>query len=996
MRRLSIILFFVCLAYQLSAQKYSFIQYTGADGLAQSQVQCVFQDLQGYLWCGTLGGASKFNGREFVNYSAKDGLFGTHINSISQLDDNRIVFGTRGGISILEKDSMQSFLFPGALAEAQVNDMLQLASGDLWIGTNSGLLVFNGSEIVQVDSNHGGYQQNIKKILRTETEKWILVTRDAILEVEGHNTKDIYRASEETILFDAEYDQNGTLWVACKNPGLISIRGGEVKEYSVLDGLISSSMADVLVDSKNNVWLSSIHGVTKFNRSRVVNYTTYSGLPVDDILKTLEDDEGNIWIATQGGGLVKFIGDNFENFTVEDGLCSSAIMSIAEDSLGATWFASYDNAVCRLQNGKFEHFNLDKYTTNNKRFWSSLYDSSGQMWLGSSNNLVRYSNGEFQGFSKDNGLSSSKVLCLHEDSERRLWIGTSSGLNYLDSLSSTKFKNIEALQGIRVRGITSDTSGKLWLASKMGVWCIGNQDTVQYTVDDGLADMSTYCVDVDAYGRVWVGTGGGLCFLDGTTWQTVGTENDLGNLLINFIQCIGDQIWVGSNDGLYRCFLGEYAKADELRFDHYTIEDGLVDLETNLNSAFIDSKNQFWFGTANGLVRVDMDEGIRSPERIKPRIYLTELAINLETPDWKALGVERSVSGTLPDFLEVEHSQNHFTFYFDGISMTYPEDVRYQFMLEGFDRDWQPVTTANFANYSNLPFDEMKFKVRAIGKAGSVSEDASFVFCISPPFWQSWWFIVLSICALVGLVLVVYQRRKRELIIKLEKEKFEYRSKMLLLEQQTLNSSMNRHFIFNALNSIQYYINRQERLSANKYLSAFAKLIRKNLDSSQVNLTSLRDEVERLELYLSLEHMRFQDKFSYRVEVGEDVDLDATKVPAMLLQPFLENSIWHGILPKEEPGEILIRITRSGGSIEFTITDNGIGIETSLRNKQASGSHISQGMSITSSRIELLNKMSGERVELHGPYEVHDAEDAVLGTEVKIILPINFHEIYPN
>lgn len=993
MRILSLFFFLVLLGGTVNAQKYSFIQYTGADGLAQSQVQCVFQDAQGYLWCGTLGGASQFNGREFVNYSAKDGLFGTHINSICQLKDNRIVFGTRGGISILQKDTILNFLFPESLAEAQVNDMVQLDTGLLWIGTNAGLLVFDGETLVPIESDHGGFQQNIKKILRTSDGGWVLVTREAILEVVGMQVHEIYHVTEETVLFDAEYDSEGTLWVACKNPGLLSIQDGVVKEYSVLDGLISSTMADVLVDHNNNIWLSSIHGLTKLKGSRVVNYSTYSGLPVDDIRKTLEDDEGNIWIATQGGGLVKFVGDNFETFTAEDGLCSSAIMSVAEDSVGALWFASYDNAVCRLYEGKFEHFNLDQYTTNNKRFWSSLYDSSGQMWLGSSNNLVRYSGGEFEALGKENGLLSSKILCLHEDSEARLWVGTSTGLNYLDSLSSTNFKSIDALRGVRARGITSDKNDDLWVASKQGVWRIGKEGVRQYTTDDGLADMSTYCISSDAYGRIWAGTGGGLSILVGDQWLAV-SPGEQANILVNFIQSIDDQMWIGSNDGLFRCFVGQ--EIDKLHFDHYTIEDGLVDLETNLNATFLDSKNQFWFGTANGLVRVDMDAGVRSPELIKPRIYLTSLAINLETPNWDDLDVEFSSSASLPDFLKVGHDQNHFTFYFDGISMTYPEDVRYQFMLEGFDRDWQPVTTANFANYSNLPFDEFTFKVRTLGKAGSMSEDVSFRFCIAPPFWLSWWFVLLSVGAAVGLVLLVYQRRKRELITKLEKEKFEYRSKMLLLEQQTLNSSMNRHFIFNALNSIQYYINRQDRLAANKYLSAFAKLIRKNLDSSQVNLTSLRDEVERLELYLTLEHMRFQDKFSYQVEVGEDVDQDGIKVPAMLLQPFLENSIWHGILPKEEPGEILIRITRSNGSIEFTITDNGIGIETSLRNKQASESHISQGMSITSGRIELLNKMCGERVELRGPYEIRDVNDAVSGTEVKIILPINFHEIYPN
>ena len=137
-----------------------------------------------------------------------------------------------------------------------------------------------------------------------------------------------------------------------------------------------------------------------------------------------------------------------------------------------------------------------------------------------------------------------------------------------------------------------------------------------------------------------------------------------------------------------------------------------------------------------------------------------------------------------------------------------------------------------------------------------------------------------------------------------------YKSNLLDLEQQTLNASMNRHFIFNALNSIQYFINTQDKISANKYLTSFAKLIRKNLDSSSSgnNLIPLSDELERLELYLSLEHMRFQSKFDYNIFIQPKVTSESILVPAMFMQPFVENSIWHGVLPMEKKGEINISI----------------------------------------------------------------------------------------
>ena len=219
-------------------------------------------------------------------------------------------------------------------------------------------------------------------------------------------------------------------------------------------------------------------------------------------------------------------------------------------------------------------------------------------------------------------------------------------------------------------------------------------------------------------------------------------------------------------------------------------------------------------------------------------------------------------------------------------------------------------------------------------------------------------------------------------------------SRMLTLEQQSLNSSMNRHFIFNALNSIQYYINRQDRLAANKYLSDFARLIRKNLDSSEETQTPLREEIERLELYLKLEHMRFKDKFEYKIEVDPDVPQDLIKVPAMLLQPFLENSIWHGLLPKETTGRVEVKISKQGDSLHMLISDDGIGINNSLKSKLDTDSHISKGMEITKSRIELIHKMTGENIQLIGPYQVNSDSGEVLGTKVEIILPVNFSELF--
>jgi two-component sensor histidine kinase len=451
---------------------------------------------------------------------------------------------------------------------------------------------------------------------------------------------------------------------------------------------------------------------------------------------------------------------------------------------------------------------------------------------------------------------------------------------------------------------------------------------------------------------------------------------------------------LGTNNGVFSIEAGESIKEDNLRIRRYGLEDGLRSLETNLNAVFVDKSGVLWFGTTEGVMALRTSELNAKMTRTEPKIVITNVQLNFLNPDWSKFKAEVDPVSGLPINPTVDYRNNHFTFQFTGISTSYPEDVSYQFMLEGFDENWQAVTKAHFITYSNLPYQSFVFKVRAVSREGVVSEAAVFAFTVRPPFWLTWWFILLEVIAGLGLLAVVWVVRRRVTRAKFEREKLEMHSRMLTLEQQSLNSSMNRHFIFNALNSIQYYINRQDRLAANKYLSDFARLIRKNLDSSQETQTPLREEIERLELYLKLEHMRFKDKFEYKIEVDPDVPQDLIKVPAMLLQPFLENSIWHGLLPKETTGNVEVKISKQGDSLHMLISDDGIGINNSLKSKLDTDNHISKGMEITKSRIELIHKMTGENIQLIGPYQVNSDTGEVLGTKVEIILPVNFSELF--
>jgi len=361
----------------------------------------------------------------------------------------------------------------------------------------------------------------------------------------------------------------------------------------------------------------------------------------------------------------------------------------------------------------------------------------------------------------------------------------------------------------------------------------------------------------------------------------------------------------------------------------------------------------------------------------------------LKDTNWLKISKEIDSVTLLPKNLRVNYQTKHFTFDYIGIKLSNPSSVRYKYMLEGFDDNWSSATDATFATYSNLPSGKYTFKVIAGDVMGNWNRvPAVFSFEILPPFWTKWWFVLL--CVAVGLLILwsMYKIRVNEIRKKHHTQQLEYKSKLLLLEHQSLNSSMNRHFIFNALNSIQYYMNKEDKLSAHKYLSRFAKLIRMNLDSSMNNLVPVSEEIDRLDLYLQIELMRFEDKFQYNISIADDIDIESIEIPPMLLQPYVENSILHGILPSGRSGRIDIKVEHNADQhIVFSVEDNGIGIEESMARKVLhKRNHVSRGTSITAQRIQLLGKMNNINISINGPYELKSAENTVLGTRVELII----------
>jgi hypothetical protein len=430
----------------------------------------------------------------------------------------------------------------------------------------------------------------------------------------------------------------------------------------------------------------------------------------------------------------------------------------------------------------------------------------------------------------------------------------------------------------------------------------------------------------------------------------------------------GNTIWVGTNDGLNKITVSSYHPL------HYTVENyysqnGLLTNEVN---GIIKYKNKIWLAHNNGISVFD-------PKNIKcnttpPPIYITGMLINGESADTKNL-------------LDLGYSENYLTIQFNGLSYKEPGKIEYKYKMEGLDTNWTYAANTS-VKFQTLPPGSYRFIVYAKNNDGYLSSSpAAFTFTIHPPWWQTWWFRISMTGIIIFLVGITFKYRM-DIIERREKLKTIQRTRMSAAELKALRSQMNPHFVFNAINSVQYFITNNDPKSSQKYLSKFAKLIRYVVDNSKPAAIPLSKELEAIGIYLDLESLRFKDKFEYAITVNSNVDVNMVHVPSMLIQPYVENAIWHGLMHKKGESKIDIKLEMKENILLCTIEDNGIGRKKSaeIKSLQHNEIHKSVGMSITRERLEIFNQMNHTNLSIR-IIDLEDAHGNGTGTRVEVNIP---------
>jgi ligand-binding sensor domain-containing protein/signal transduction histidine kinase len=970
---------FLLLSWQVClAQKYTFISYSTEEGLPQSQVSSIAQDSSGYLWIGTLGGLARFNGDEFVTYSTHDGLVNNRITNLS-LIDHELWIGHDGGVSVFSGGKFRKYLFKGQDKSRNVSGIIKFKGTYFVCSNGGGLFKLGKNGLENVPLPNEDHLRIRQAIIFDGT--LLLATRDGILRSTDGKQFDV-DGRFERFSYSGITKIEKTLHLTTYTDGYYRYDVSNSSMKHVPYERFDRSLLGTYADSKGTIWFSTQKGIMTLDRyNKVQSLGAVNGLPVEMISCLFEDRDGTMWIGSQGKGFFRFAGKLFDYYDVQSGWVSDLFLCGYQKRNGDFYLGTYDlGAIKRNQSGDVTELGFDATT-----IWSCVQDVDGIDWFGAQNGLFGLSaSGKRVLLREEDGLPGSKIAALFRLGKESMLIGGNNGVALYEKgkLKSFNTSEVDFLGTVRDFEKIGDS---IYCVSNLGLFVL-RKNKFQPLLKE---QMVAYNIETDATQSIWFGTEEGLFRLIDGEIRRIQLLNDPGSNFINFLNYRKGKMYVGTNNGLY--VLSDLGASDP-KFERFGISEGIVDLETNLNSGFFDLSGDFWFGTAKGLIHFNTNQ-----QKLKgspPIIRFTGFLINYDRPDLNSFDGKKTPDG-LPMELILAYNKNNLIFEFDAVSLNNRRGLQFQYYLEGLSNEWSPPTTVSTITFNSLPSGNYRLLVRAIDSDGNISNEFSMPLKIEEAFYRSWWFILIVVAVISLIVLLAFRARIRRIRNANEKERLQFKTRLLDLEQKSVNASMNRHFIFNALNSIQYFINTQDKLSANKYLTNFAQLIRKNLDSanSDDNVITLEEEIDRIRLYLSLEEMRFTGKFKYEIII-EDVDTESVKIPAMILQPFVENAIIHGILPSEKPdGLITIKVKSDGDYVLISVEDNGIGIRQSLQQKATVlGDHRSQGMEISAKRIEIIRSITKKNITLVGPEEITSNDGLIKGTYVLLKIPISFLE----
>jgi ligand-binding sensor domain-containing protein/two-component sensor histidine kinase len=992
------------------AQQFHFRNYSVEEGLAQSQVYALCEDSRGFLWLGTRGGGlSRFDGLNFKTYTIKEGLSSNYIFCITEDKQHRLLIGTNKGLSIFDGQHFENH-FPGTDSAAlHIQGIAMDQSGLFWLASNAGIYTFDGKNFRLFDAAFS--KENIVCVFAdSEGTIWAGSGQNGLLRIrmrkgkpEPHVFAKGSGLGRNAVPCITENKQHQIL-AGTYGMGPFVYKAGSFVPFLKNRELDKKIILSMHCDGLGHTWFATLtDGVCRFNGadSSLSFLTEAEGLGNNHVRCILEDSRGDFWFGTSGGGLSKYGGQTFSSFNKSSGLSSNFVYSIFRDSKHRLWIGSGDKGLCVFDGKGFRSFSVENGFRNVK-VKAMAEDSLGRIWFGTEGQGI-YVFDENELFSPLSALRGKYIRSMLRDSKQNIWVATagagifrfSSAAQSNPALPPVQIKSRTGAAPSRVNSLTEDQQGRIWYgAETAGIGYIEN-DTIEKTLSrkDGLLSDVIRSIVADKAGYLWAGTGGeGLSRIEMLdqkfSIENYTRANGLNSLNIYLIQPDAAQnLFIGTESGLDKLVFDTERRLTEVI--HSGKSEGFAGIETCQNACFRDSSGIIWFGTVGGLTEYNPH---KQKNRLAPQTRISGISLFYEPIEKTAYADHIGAWGAIKVPLEFPYKENHIGFDFCGINLSAPENVVYRWRLKGFDKSWSPPGTRNNATYSNLPPGEFCFEVESCNEDGVWNTSpASLPFVVLKPFWMKAGFLLGCLFVFALLVLFIFRWRVRRIRQKAEaaNQKLQTEKTLLELEQKALRLQMNPHFIFNALNSIQSQISENNEETARHYLAKFSKLMRMILENSRNAFITLEEEIKTLENYLSLEKFSSNDQFDYVLRTAPELSPEEDKLPPMMIQPFVENAIIHGLKNLSGRGQLQIDFSKEGDYLVCRIRDNGIGREraAAINRAQREEHHKSTALVVTQERLDRLNRTQAvQSLEIS---DLRDASGAATGTLVIIRIPLS-------
>ncbi len=827
----AVIFIFSAVSFVLEAQQIPFDNYTIHQGLPQNSVFDIEQDSYGYIWLATQIGASRFDGREFLNFSVADGLPENYINQLMSDSRQRMWFGTEGGgVARFDGEKFTVFDHAMGLVDDHVEGLHEDRRGNVWIRTHYGISrISSDDSIVTFTRKNGLIHNNAICMYEDDKGRMWIGTQEGISVFDGDSIRNI---DLQDVIWGIDQDSEGNYWIATQESGIYRYDGNKFSHFTTADGLCSDIVISIKVDSKDRVWCGTYRGgVSVYDGKRFVTHRE-NGIGGQVIMQLFEDSRGNLWARPSENGVYRLRKDVFQHLDKRNGLVDNYVLKIFEDNQHNLWFGTL-GGVSKYSKFTFEVFRDSDGLMGNNIF-SVMVDRDGNVWAGSNAGISMYNRRQFGKWGKKEGLPDFTVTAILQDRQGNVWAAGFSTLSLVGKERVEVFSDTSVLDQKIIYDLAEDDSGRIWCATEQGIYCFrdlhfsdpfrgapimkedvrgimvrgdrlwaatGNGvyactfrtgEWRHWTVDDGLAYSKCRDIAADEKGTVWVATDGGLSGImqenGRDTIRNFTKKEGLTSNTLYFVISDGlGRIWTGHEKGLDRLDLS----TGKIR--SYGVLDGFIPLETNQGAVAVDGKHNLWIGTVSGLAHYDPAYEIRSTA--PPLTFIRRILLFGKEVDFTPYCDSLDPHSHLPVNLMLPYNRNNLTFEFIGLQYTIPEEVSYRYFLKGFDREWSPETSDNTVTYRKIPPGQYTFMVQARSYAGVWNEHpATFSFRISPPFWQTAWFVGLMILLGIFLVIQIIRIREKQLIRekRILEEKVRLRTEKIEKQKEELESQRDK------------------------------------------------------------------------------------------------------------------------------------------------------------------------------------------------------------